>query len=86
MLVRDRVEKEYRPLFEKYGLGTTVWSPLAGGILSGRCNEGIPKEGRYAEHVRKDELWRWYFFDGNEEKTLERLQKLGEIASDLGVP
>ena len=36
MLVRERYEKEYKPLFDKFGYGTTIWSPLAGGILSGK--------------------------------------------------
>jgi len=47
MMVRDRFEKEYETLFEKYKLGSTVWSPLASGILSGRYNDGnIPEDSR----------------------------------------
>lgn len=46
MFVRERVEREYLPLYEKHGLGTTVWSPLASGLLSGKYNEGIPKGAR----------------------------------------
>lgn len=42
MLVRDRFEKEYNPLYERYKLGTTIWSPLASGVLSGKYNDGIP--------------------------------------------
>jgi voltage-dependent potassium channel beta subunit len=42
MFVRDRVENEYLPLYEKLGYGTTVWSPLASGVLSGKYNDGIP--------------------------------------------
>jgi voltage-dependent potassium channel beta subunit len=46
LFVRDRVEKEYLPLYEKLGYGTTVWSPLASGVLSGKYNDGIPKGTR----------------------------------------
>lgn len=42
MLHRERVEKEYLPLYREIGLGTTTWSPLASGLLSGKYNEGIP--------------------------------------------
>jgi voltage-dependent potassium channel beta subunit len=46
MLHRDRVEKEYLPLYREIGLGTTIWSPLASGLLSGKYNEGIPAGSR----------------------------------------
>jgi voltage-dependent potassium channel beta subunit len=46
MFVRDRVEKEYLPLYETLGYGTTIWSPLASGVLSGKYNDGIPKGTR----------------------------------------
>ena len=39
---RDRVEREYAPLYERIGLGTTTWSPLASGLLTGKYNDGIP--------------------------------------------
>ena len=42
MLVRSKLELEYGQLFDDFKLGTTVWSPLAGGILSGKYNEGVP--------------------------------------------
>jgi len=46
MLHRDRVEKEYLPLYKEIGLGTTIWSPLASGLLTGKYNEGIPSGTR----------------------------------------
>jgi voltage-dependent potassium channel beta subunit len=46
LFVRERVESEYLPLYEKLGYGTTVWSPLASGVLSGKYNDGIPKGSR----------------------------------------
>jgi voltage-dependent potassium channel beta subunit len=48
IFVREKLEVEYVPLFNQYKLGTTVWSPLAGGILTGKYNEEIPKESRIA--------------------------------------
>jgi aryl-alcohol dehydrogenase-like predicted oxidoreductase len=46
LLVRERVEKEYARLYSEIGLGTTIWSPLASGILTGKYNDGVPKETR----------------------------------------
>jgi voltage-dependent potassium channel beta subunit len=46
MLKRDRVEVEYARLYEEIGLGTTIWSPLSSGILTGKYNDGIPKDSR----------------------------------------
>ena len=43
---RDRVEREYARLYRDIGLGTTVWSPLASGLLSGKYNEGVPSGTR----------------------------------------
>ena len=46
MFRRDRVEMELAPLYEKMGLGTTIWSPLHSGILTGKYNDGIPDDSR----------------------------------------
>jgi voltage-dependent potassium channel beta subunit len=46
LLVRDRVEKEYARLYEGIGLGLTIWSPLASGILTGKYAKGIPAGSR----------------------------------------
>lgn len=57
MLARPRFEKEYRRLFSEYKFGTTIWSPLAGGILTGKYNEGnIPEGSRYDKH-KLDFVW-----------------------------
>ena len=45
---RDRVEREYARLYDAYGIGTTVWSPLASGLLTGKYNDGIPADSRGA--------------------------------------
>lgn len=46
MLHRDRVEKEYARLYDDIGLGLTIWSPLASGLLTGKYNDGIPTDSR----------------------------------------
>lgn len=48
MLHRDKVEVEYKNLYRTYGLGTTVWSPLASGFLTGKYLEGTPTDARLA--------------------------------------
>ncbi|KAJ3176825.1 hypothetical protein HDU87_004756 [Geranomyces variabilis] len=45
MLHRERFEVEYKPLYAKHGLGTTIWSPLASGVLTGKYNAGVVPEG-----------------------------------------
>ena len=47
MIVRDRVESEYRDLFKRYRMGTTIWSPLESGILARRYLNGVPGDSRY---------------------------------------
>jgi aryl-alcohol dehydrogenase-like predicted oxidoreductase len=41
MFHRERVEKEYAPLYDEIGLGTTTWSPLASGLLTGKYDNGL---------------------------------------------
>jgi voltage-dependent potassium channel beta subunit len=48
MLHRDRVEREYLPLYDGIGLGTTTWSPLASGVLTGKYANGVPEGSRMA--------------------------------------
>ncbi|TCD71136.1 hypothetical protein EIP91_012084 [Steccherinum ochraceum] len=50
MFHREKPEKEYGPLYKKYQLGTTVFSALAGGLLTGKYNDGIPEDSRYTTH------------------------------------
>lgn len=45
---RYKVEKEFLPIYDFVGLGTTIWSPLASGLLTGKYNNGIPKNSRLA--------------------------------------
>ena len=58
MLCRDNFEKNYRRLFSEYHYGTSIWSPLASGILSGKYNDGkIPDGSRFDNHKVLDKIW-----------------------------
>ena len=46
LLHRERVEVEYAPLYAEFGMGTTIWSPLASGLLTGKYNDGVPADSR----------------------------------------
>src|SRR3546814_203251 len=48
LLHRERVEAEYAPLYADFGMGTTTWSPLASGLLTGKYNDGVPDDSRMA--------------------------------------
>jgi len=85
MIWRDRFEKEYRRLFSEFKYGTTIWSPLAGGILTGKYNDGnIPEGSRYVKHDIES-IWNRYMGPGKKENTLVILNKLGDLAAELGV-
>ena len=43
---RQKVEADYAPIYDTFGLGTTIWSPLASGILTGKYNDSIPQDSR----------------------------------------
>ncbi len=47
LFVREKVEGDYAPLYDLMGLGTTIWSPLASGVLTGKYNSGIPEDSRF---------------------------------------
>ncbi len=87
MLHRDRVEKEYAPLFEsRNGLGTTVWSPLASGLLTGKYNNGIPEDSRLGHESMK---WLRDAMQANPEEweaKIRRVKAVAKVADDLGVP
>lgn len=85
MIFREKFEKEYGRLFDNYRYGSTVWSPLLGGILTGKYNEGIPTTGDTRMHTFSDvpAIQRQiasYFSEENKEKYTNMLKGLGEIA------
>jgi voltage-dependent potassium channel beta subunit len=79
MLHRERVEKEYLPLYREIGLGTTIWSPLASGLLSGKYNKGIPAGTRGS--LQGYEWLREYILTP---QNIEKVKQLQPIASKLG--
>lgn len=83
LLHRERVELEYAPLYAEYGMGTTIWSPLASGLLTGKYNEGMPPDARLGEE-RYGWLRRWVIGDA-QERRLERARRFTELAVELGV-
>ncbi len=82
MFHRERVEREYEPLYKEIGLGTTIWSPLASGMLTGKYSLGIPKDSR----VNTDgyDWLRKKFVDEEGKKRIEIVNQLMPIANDLG--
>lgn len=75
LFFKQHLEQDYLPLFKKYGLGTTIWSPLASGILSGKYNQGIPSESRLAK-----EPW---LVPENFMDLIKKVKKLQAIADEL---
>ncbi|XP_060084802.1 uncharacterized protein LOC132564140 [Ylistrum balloti] len=84
LLHRERVEKEYKPLYEHTGLGTTIWSPLASGLLTGKYNEGIPEKSRL--NLPGYEWLRNLFIEQYQSTRIEVVKKLGVLAHELGMP
>ena len=80
MLVRDKVEVEYSQIYKTVGLGTTIWSPLASGILSGKYNDGFPEGTRLGI-----EGMEWLKDRTLAEENLNRVKKVSELANELGV-
>jgi aryl-alcohol dehydrogenase-like predicted oxidoreductase len=83
MFHRDRVEKEYLPLYAELGLGTTIWSPLASGLLTGKYNRGIPQESRAALSGYQWIRQRFESPEGRDQ--IEKVRKLMGVADRLGV-
>ncbi|MBM3137945.1 MAG: aldo/keto reductase [Chloroflexi bacterium] len=80
LLKRDRFEKEYARLFKDYGFGTTTWSPLHRGVLTGKYLEGIPEGSRGALPE-----FEWLHSRLTEAEDMNKVRKLQVVADDLGV-
>ncbi|TVQ64981.1 MAG: voltage-dependent potassium channel subunit beta [Balneolaceae bacterium] len=84
MFHRDRVEREYMSLYEDIGLGTTIWSPLASGLLTGKYNNGIPEGSRL--DLKKYGWLRELLLETEEGRAkLEKVKKLAPVAEGLGI-
>lgn len=83
MLVRNKMEREYSILFDEYGLGTTIWSPLASGVLTGKYNEGIPDGSRFAENPELMVVFNRILGDDIKEATVKKLRDIEALAKEL---
>jgi aryl-alcohol dehydrogenase-like predicted oxidoreductase len=83
LLWRHRLEVEYAPVFEKYGMGTTIWSPLASGFLTGKYLNGDPGNTRLS---RPDLQWlrERLLGEGSGEKP-NQVKGFVELAKQVGV-
>ena len=79
LLHRERVEREYARLYADLGLGTTTWSPLASGLLTGKYNDGVPADSRGAVKG-----YEWLAERLTEQAKIAKVKKLAPIAADLG--
>ena len=79
ILCKDRLENEYKKIFKKYKIGTTIWSPLASGILTGKYNESIPSKSRF-----KVKGYEW-LSESMSEIDLNKIKKLSILSKKLGI-
>lgn len=83
MFARQKVESDYVPVYNLFGLGTTIWSPLASGLLTGKYNNGIPADSR--ANLPGYE-WLKQRFEGPEGKAMiEKIKALGKVADEAGL-
>ena len=78
LLERNKLENEYRMVFETVGLGTTIWSPLASGLLTGKYSHGIPESSRFALEGFDWLRDRWMVED-----KINRVRNLEKVAKEL---
>ncbi|NOX66286.1 MAG: voltage-dependent potassium channel subunit beta [Chlorobi bacterium] len=83
MFRRDKIEKEFLPLYSKIGLGTTIWSPLKSGILTGKYNNGVPDDSRLS--LPGYEWLREALLSEEGLKNIEKVKNLTKIAEELGI-
>ena len=80
LLERNKVENEFLMVFKTVGMGTTIWSPLASGLLSGKYNTGIPEDSRFAI-----EGFDWLKNRWMKDSFLEKIKQLSNLANELGI-
>lgn len=84
MFHRDKVEREFAGLYDEIGLGTTIWSPLASGMLTGKYNDGVPDDSRLS--LEKYDWLRERLLESDEGRMqLEKVKKLAEVTEDIGI-
>jgi voltage-dependent potassium channel beta subunit len=81
---RQKVESDYLPIYETWGLGTTIWSPLASGLLTGKYNNGIPNDAR--ANLPGYEWLRDMFNSAEGQAKVAKAQALRKLADQAGLP
>lgn len=79
---RQRVEEEYAPVYETVGIGTTIWSPLASGVLSGKYSKDIPTDSRLA---LPEYRWLRDIITGPDKWKIPMAKRLAEVAAEIGI-
>lgn len=83
MFRRDKIEKEFLPLYEEIGLGTTIWSPLASGLLTGKYVNAVPEDSRI--HLKGYEWLKDIILGEEGQKKNVKVKKMIPIAEELGI-
>lgn len=81
---RQKVEGDYAPLYDTFGLGTTIWSPLASGVLTGKYNNGIPNDSRV--NLPGYEWLRDMVQSEQGQARLAKVKDLAGLADEIGMP
>jgi voltage-dependent potassium channel beta subunit len=81
---RDKVERDYLPVYDLVGIGTTIWSPLAVGILTGKYNKGIPADSRLG--LPGYEWLRAEWEKPEAKAKLAKVEQLAKLAAKIGLP
>jgi len=84
LLVRDRMESEYLPLFRDYKYGETLWSPLASGILTNKYKDGVPKDSRFAMDDPQMQRFAKALETPEGKAKIEKTKKLAAYAETIG--
>lgn len=77
---RRKVEADYSEIYKNVGLGTTIWSPLASGLLTGKYNDGIPQDSRFAL-----EGFGWLKDQLLLDEKVEKVKQLSTLAKELNI-
>ena len=80
LLHRDRFENEYSPIFKKYKIGSTIWSPLASGVLTGKYMKRMPNKHRF-----KIKGYEWLKEELLKEEFVNKLHTIKNIADSLNI-
>jgi voltage-dependent potassium channel beta subunit len=79
ILCRDRFEKEYKDIFKKYKIGSTIWSPLASGLLTGKYNKSIPQKSRF-----KVKGYEW-LADSINQVDFNKIEKIIDLSKKINI-